>query len=167
MRGSLRLLRMTICRSGEVHTSEVICSGRSFPIWPAGMVRVVRVPDPRSLHFYHVSGEYWPEDSPANWMGRQVNIVTHGQPIELSITGQYRPVELGPVEIDATVNGSEVASYRIGQRDTQVLSVPANASVTLRASATFVPNGLPRDGIQRRVSVLLSLQPESGSELAK
>src|SRR5262249_47290581 len=83
---------------------------------------VVRVPDPRSLHFYHVSGDYWPQDS---WMGRQVNIVTHGQPMELRITGQHRPAELGPVEIRATVNGSEIASYLIGQPDTQVLKVPA------------------------------------------
>src|SRR4029077_19879585 len=74
-------------------------------------VRVVRVPDPRSLHFHQVWGDYWPQDS---WMGRQGNIVTHGQPIELRITGQYRPVELSPVEIRATVNGSEMASYRIG-----------------------------------------------------
>src|SRR6516225_6990940 len=71
-------------------------------------VRVVRVPDPDSLHFHHVSGDYWPQD---NWMGRQVNIVTHGQPMELRISGQYRPVELGPVEIRAIVNGLEAGSY--------------------------------------------------------
>jgi hypothetical protein len=123
-------------------------------------VRVVRVPDPRSLHFHQVRGDYWPEDS---WMGRQINIVTHGQPIELRITGQYRPVELGPVEIRATVNGSEMASYRIGQPDTQVLRVPADASVTLTASATFVPKGLPRNAEQRNLSVVLGLQPEAGS----
>jgi hypothetical protein len=70
-------------------------------------------------------------------MGRQVNIVTHGQPKELRITGRNRPVELGPVEIRATVDGSEVASYRIGQPDTEMLKVPASASVTLTASATF------------------------------
>ena len=127
-------------------------------------VRVVRVPDPRSLQFHQVRGDYWPRDS---WMGRQVNIVTHGQPIELRITGQYRPVELGPVEIRATVNGSEMASSRIGQPDTQVLRVPADASVTLTASATFVPKGLPRNAEQRNLSVILDLQPESGSVPAR
>jgi hypothetical protein len=96
-------------------------------------------------------------------MGRQVNIVTHEQPLGLRITGQYRPAQLGPVEIRATVNGSEVASYRIGQRDTEVLRVPANASVTLTASATFVPNGLPGNVEQRSLSVVLNLQPEAGS----
>ena len=127
-------------------------------------VRVVRVPDPDSLHFHRVSGDYWPGDS---WMGRQVNIVTHGQPLELRITGRYRPAELSPVEIRATVNGSEVASYRIGPPDTQVLRVPANASVTLTASATFVPNGLPGNVDQRSLSVVLNLQPEAGSGLAR
>jgi hypothetical protein len=127
-------------------------------------VRVVRVPDPRSLHFHHVWGDYWPQDG---WMGRQVNIVTHGQPIELRITGQYRPEELGPVEIRATVNGSEMASYRIGQPDTQVLRVPADASVTLTASATFMPKRLPRNTEQRSLSVVLGLQPEAGSGLAR
>jgi len=99
-------------------------------------------------------------------MGRRVNIVTHGQPIELRITGQYRPAELGPVEIRAAINGSEVASYRIGRLDTQVLSVPADASVTLTASATFipkVPKRLPRNADPRTLSVVLGLQPESGS----
>ena len=126
-------------------------------------MRVVRVPDPDSLHFYHVWGDYWPQDG---WMGRRINIVTHGQPIELRITGQDRPAQLGPVEIRATINGSEVASYRIGQPDTQVLSVPADASVTLTASATFIPKipkKFPRNADQRNLSVVLGLQPESGS----
>ena len=126
-------------------------------------VRVVRVPGADSLHFHRVLGDFWPQDS---WMGRQVSIVTHGQPMEVRITGRYRPVELGPVEIRATVNGSEVASYRIGQPDTQVLKVPPNASVTLTASATFVPKGVPRNE-WRNLSVVLSLQPEAGSGLAR
>jgi hypothetical protein len=123
-------------------------------------VRLVRVPDPDSLHFHQVSGDYWPQDG---WMGRQVNIVTHGKPMELRITGQYRPLKLGPVEISATVNGSEAGRYRIGQADTQVLRVPANASVTLTASATFGPKRHSRNVEQRSLSVVLSLQPEAGS----
>jgi hypothetical protein len=126
-------------------------------------MRVVRVPDSDSLHFYHLWGDYWPQDG---WMGRQVNIVTHGRPIELRITGQYRPAKLGPVEIRVTTDGSEVATYRIGWPDTQVLTVPADASVTLTASATFipkVPKRLPRNADQRNLSVVLGLQTESGS----
>ena len=71
------------------------------------------------------------------------------------------------MEIRATVNGSEVASYRIGPPDTQVLRVPPNASVTLTASATFVPNGLPGNVDERSLSVVLNLQPEAGSGLAR
>src|SRR6202790_3256019 len=57
MRGSLRLLYTTVCRSGEIQTSVTMLMGLSLPIWPAGIVRVVRVPlactpsiffDPRS-----------------------------------------------------------------------------------------------------------------------
>ena len=43
-------------------------------------------------------------------MGRRVHIVTHRQPIKLRIIGLYGQVELGPVEIRATVNASGVAS---------------------------------------------------------
>jgi hypothetical protein len=127
-------------------------------------VRVVRVPDPDSLHFYHVWGDYWPYDG---WMGRRVNIVTHGQPLEIQISGQYRPADLGPVEIHATINGSEEATYRIGKTDTQVLSAPADASITLTASATYIPKGLPLDAEQRRLSVVLHLEPESAHGTAR
>ena len=173
-------------------TSAALVTAISALHWPetsAHGVRVVRVPDLDSLHFHWVSGDYWHD----GWMGRQVNIVTHGQRMELRIIGQYRPVELGPVEIRAVVNSSEVATYRIGQPDTEVLRVPANASVTLTASATFVPNERLRarsrqsfarqlrslrdwlsinsrqsnDLGQRSLSVVLSLQPEARSGLAK
>jgi hypothetical protein len=127
-------------------------------------VRVVRVPDSRRLHFYHVWGDYWPQDG---WIGRRVNIVTHGQPLELRISGQYRPADLGPVVVRASVNGSEVATYRIGNTDTEVLRVPGDASVTLTAGATFNPKGLPPDAEQRRLSVVLGLQSESALEQAR
>jgi len=148
-------------------TSAALFAAISTLHWPetnAHGVRVLRVPDPGSLHFHEVWGDYWPDDS---WMGRQVKIVTHQQPIELQITGQYRPVELGPVEIRVTVNGSEVATYRIGQPDTQVLRVPAGASVTLTASATFVPKGLHHSDDQRSLSVILGLLPQAESRPAK
>jgi hypothetical protein len=127
-------------------------------------VRVVRVPDSGSLHFYHIWGDYWPQDG---WIGHRVNIVTHGQPVELRISGQSRPADLGPVEISATFNGSAVATYRIGNTDTEVLRVPGEASVTLTASAAFIPTGLPPGVEQRRLSVVLSVQPESALEQAR
>src|SRR5580693_3717548 len=51
---------MTDFSSGDVQTSVTMLSGRSLPIWPAGMARVVRMPvtvtpsmvfDPRSSVF--------------------------------------------------------------------------------------------------------------------
>jgi hypothetical protein len=59
-----------------------------------------------------------------------------------------------------------VATYRIDRPDTQVLSLPADASVTLTASATFTPKPQkrhPRNADPRNLSVVLALQTESGS----
>src|SRR5229473_7278067 len=48
MRGSLRLVITTVCSSGEYQRSETISMGRSFPMDPAGMVKVVRVRSART-----------------------------------------------------------------------------------------------------------------------
>jgi hypothetical protein len=120
-------------------------------------ITVVRVPD---SHFHYVLGDYWPEGGPESWIGHQINIVTHGQPLQLSIIGRYRPPELGPVEI-SVVNGSDVSRYRITEHDTQVLSVPADVSVILTASGTFVPARTLHNGDERPLSVRISLQRAS------
>src|SRR5271155_1795276 len=44
MRGSLRLIRTTVCNSAEYQRSLVITIGLALPIAPAGIVCVVRVP---------------------------------------------------------------------------------------------------------------------------
>jgi hypothetical protein len=119
-------------------------------------ITVVRVPYSSVLHFYYVLGDYWPE-GPESWMGHQINIVTHGQPMQLTITGQYRPPELGPVEI-SVVNGSDVSRYRIAEHDQQVLNLPADASVILTASGTFVPARISHSGDERSLSVRIRLQ---------
>jgi hypothetical protein len=106
------------------------------------------------LHFYYVLGDYWLEDG---WMGHQINIVTHGQPMQLSITGRDRPPWLGPVEI-SVINGSDVSHYRITEHDTQVLSLPADVSVILTASGTFAPARILHNADERPLSVGISLQ---------
>jgi hypothetical protein len=121
-------------------------------------VRIVRVPDPRLLHFPYITGEYFRD----SWMGRQVSIVTHGQPVQLRITGRWRPLALGPVEIRVS-NGSDVSRYSIAQQNTQVLSVPADATVTLTASATFVPDTVIHNGDVRNLSVAISLEQDARS----
>src|SRR6266511_772360 len=42
--GWLCLVRISICNSGEYQLSSTISIGRTFPISPVGMMRVVRVP---------------------------------------------------------------------------------------------------------------------------
>jgi hypothetical protein len=123
-------------------------------------ITVVRVPHSRPLHFYYVLGDYWPEDGPESWMGHQINIVTHGQPMQLSITGRDRPPELGPVEI-SVVNGSDISRYRITKHDTHVVSLPADVSVVLTASDTFVPARILHNGDERPLSVRIILQRAS------
>jgi hypothetical protein len=127
-------------------------------------VRVVHVPNLRSLHFYYVLGDYMPFflDSPEGWMGNQIKIVTHGQPMQLRISGRYRPSELGPVEIHV-VNGSDVSRYQIAQRDTQLVSLPADGSSILTASGTFVPARILHNDDQRPLSVTISLHPDEAS----
>src|SRR6185437_289026 len=44
MRGSLCFDVTTTCSSGEYQRSSTMLRSRSLPIWPAGMVIVVRVP---------------------------------------------------------------------------------------------------------------------------
>jgi hypothetical protein len=114
-------------------------------------VQVVRIPDQGSLRFYYVTGDYWPSDK---WMGREAKIVTHGQPLELRITGQYRPSKIKPVEI-RLADDAGISRFSIGNGDSKTISVPANASITLTANATFgVGNG------SRPLSVTLSLEPK-------
>jgi hypothetical protein len=126
-------------------------------------VKVVRVPDPQFLHFHYILGDYWLEDG---WMGKQVNIVTRGQPMQLRISGQYRPPALGPAEI-LFVNGLESSKYSIAQESTQILNLPADSSVTLTAPTTFVPDQVICNGDRRALSVRIILQPNVGTAGAR
>src|SRR6516164_8378940 len=114
-------------------------------------VQVVHVPDQRSLRFYYVTGDYWPADK---WMGKTARIVTHRQPLELRITGQYRPSRIEPVEI-RLADDAGILRFLIGNGDSKTISIPANASITVTANATFgVGYG------SRQMSVTLSLEPK-------
>jgi hypothetical protein len=126
-----------------VHWQETIDHG----------VRVVRVPDPQALRFHYVLGDFWPEEG---WMGKQIKIVTHGQPMQLRISGRWRPSEVGPVEI-SVVKGSDVSRYQIAQQDTQEVSLPADSSCTLTASSTFMPAHIFHNEDRRLLSVIVSL----------
>jgi hypothetical protein len=86
-------------------------------------------------------------------MGKTARIVTHRQPLELRITGQYRPARVEPVEI-RLADDAGILRFLIGHGDSKTISVPANASITVTANATFgVGYG------SRQMSVMLSLEP--------
>lgn len=122
-------------------------------------VSVVHVPDPQSLHFYYVLGDFWSQEG---WMGNQIKIVTHGQPMQLRISGRDRPSEVGSVEI-RVVKGSDVSRYQIAQQDTQEISLPADGSCTLTASSTFMPARIFHSDDRRLLSVILSMHPNAAS----
>ena len=90
-------------------------------------------------------------------MGHRISIVTSNEPMQLRITGRYRPAELGPVEL-SFVNGSGASHYRVAQGDTYILSVPADSSVSLAANATFVPAEIMHNSDERSLSVAIGLQ---------
>ncbi|MBB5374318.1 glycosyltransferase family protein [Acidocella aromatica] len=119
-------------------------------------VDVVKVPLPSALNYYYLEGDYWPSSAQQNWMGRQVRIVTHGTPVELTITGKGRPLSV-PVQITVTTPSSQVV-YTVGQATMQVLYIPADTIVTLTANQTFVPNRIIYNGDKRELSVLLSIK---------
>jgi hypothetical protein len=114
-------------------------------------VQVVRVPDQRSLRFYYITGDYLPLDK---WMGKEARIVTHGQPLEMRITGQYLPSKIKRVEI-RLADDAGISRFSIGNGDSKTISVPADASITLTANRTFGVGGGPR-----QISVMLSLEPK-------
>ncbi|MBV9644081.1 MAG: hypothetical protein JO334_10950, partial [Verrucomicrobia bacterium] len=79
------------------------------------------------------------------------------------ITGRGRPPELGPEEF-RVVYGSQDSRYSIGAQDTQVLTLPADASVLLMANATYIPDRFIHNGDDRHLSAIINLQPEAGAQ---
>lgn len=131
--------------------------------WPQHMdrgVRVVRVPPPSTLHYSYIKGDYWPSPASVNWMGRKVRIITHGEMAVLTLTGTGRPIA-APVRI-AIMRASGQSVYRITQSDTKTIRLPPNATVTVMALRTFVPDHIIHNGDQRHLSVRISLRPISG-----
>ncbi len=121
-----------------------------------GRVGVVRVPPASSLDYVAVTGNYWPTPEPETWMGRHVRIATHGQAELLRLTGRYRPPQLGPVTITVTQDGHREV-YAMGRSDTVSLPLPANDSMVIAASSTFIPSRILHNHDGRRVSVVLAI----------
>ncbi|HQT90171.1 MAG: hypothetical protein B7Z58_18110 [Acidiphilium sp. 37-64-53] len=123
-------------------------------------VRVVRVPSPSKVRYIYVNGDYWPSPAPANWMGRKMRIVAHGERAVLTLTGTSRPLRAA-VRITIT-DKSNQTTYHIKQSTIKTFRIPMNTAVTVTASHTFVPDRIIHNGDTRHLSVLISLRPTSG-----
>ena len=128
----------------------------------AGII-IVKVPSPSLLRYHYVEGDYTPSADALNWMGHQVVVHTHGAPALLTVSGVGRPMT-DPVYITlASEFGNSV--YRIRNVDTRPTLIPANATVTLTAGDTFVPDAVIHNGDRRSLSVRISIESEpTGSE---
>ena len=127
--------------------------------WPQRVklgVTVTQVPPPSLLAYNYIEGDYWASPAPLNWIGRRVVIHTHGTPTVLTLSGQWR-LAGEPVDITLT-NGSDISVYRITRSDTKAIQLPANATIVLTASSTFVPAQVIHNGDPRPLSVAISLQ---------
>ena len=134
--------------------------------WPqhtqAGVI-IVEVPSRPRLRYHYIEGDYTPSVNALNWMGHQVVVHTHGAPALLTLSGVGRPMT-DPVDITlASELGNSV--YRVRNVDTRPTLIPANATVTLTAGNTFVPDAVIHNGDRRSLSVRISIESApTGSE---
>lgn len=126
--------------------------------WPQSIeqgVVITQVPPSTQLQYsYYIDGEYWSSPQTFNWVGERAIIHNRDRPINLTLSGQWRPTK-EPVDITLT-DGRDTSVYRITQSDRKMITIKPNATVVLVASSTFhVDNDI------RRFSVAISLrQPE-------
>ena len=128
----------------------------------AGII-IVKVPSPSLLRYHYVEGDYTPSADALNWMGHQVVVHTHGAPALLTLSGIGRPLT---DSVDITLV-SEFGNYeyQIRKVDTRQTLIPANATVTLTAGSTFVPDAVIHNGDRRSLSVRISIESApTGSE---
>jgi hypothetical protein len=128
----------------------------------AGII-IVKVPSPSLLRYHYVEGDYTPSADALNWMGHQVVVHTHGAPALLTLSGIGRPLT---DSVDITLE-SEFGNYEYQVRsvDTRSTLIPANATVTLTAGSTFVPDAVIHNGDRRSLSVRISIEAApTGSE---
>lgn len=123
--------------------------------WPAQAAEggtIIKVPSADSIAYFSLTGDYWGSPAPNNWMGKQIKIVTHNFPLHLKLLGQWtRPSP--SMRISVTV-GENTMVYPVTQKTVIPVDVPANATATITANETWVPD-LNADN--RHLSVMLAL----------
>jgi hypothetical protein len=120
-------------------------------------VQVIKVPDLSGLKYQYITGDYWPSPAAYNFMGKRIQVVTHGVAVTLSLSGKYRPLTR-PVLIRVE-NQAGTQTVSIGQRQYATINLPADAVTTLTASQTFDPGSILKNGDSRDLSVLVSVTP--------
>jgi hypothetical protein len=109
---------------------------------------------PQHLVGYYVEGDYWHTAAKYNWMGKSLRIVSYGIPVEVTLSGMWRPVSR-PVRITAFLGNGVKESYEVAQTSKVMFTVGAYTDVFLRAGKTFIPNDYLHNGDERHLSVLI------------
>jgi len=122
-------------------------------------VLVITPPASASISYRYVMGDAWPAAAGPEWMGRQVEIITHNAPSILTLSGQDRPAGLAETITLATGGQSQQMSF--GRGTIKSLTLPANADITITAATLFRPHDYFPTADRRHVSVTLTLRPVS------
>ncbi|HQU04726.1 MAG: hypothetical protein B7Z75_03285 [Acidocella sp. 20-57-95] len=118
-------------------------------------VTVVTVPARADLSYYQISGDYWPSEAPANWMGHQILIKTRHTPITLILTKDTNQPDPTILSVAGTPGPT---SYRVVHGQPLSIAIPANADITLTANQTFIPDKTLHNRDDRSLSVILSIR---------
>lgn len=144
---------------GTSQNLEAAIEALNWPQYIDKGIRVVRVPPISKLNYSYIKGDFWVEDySSLSWMGKEVLIHTGESPEVLTLSGTVRPVQ-SPVVITLT-GSSGGTDYTITQSTVQTIQLPADITVKLTASDTFVPEDTLHNGDRRHLSVLISLRDQ-------
>ena len=126
--------------------------------WPTereGDVTVVRVPPLGAARYASILGDYWASSAPANWIGRRIRVLTHGEGLVLSFTAVGRPGnEPAVITVDWPSGPRRLV---VGANAPTVLDVPPDADLTIRSDTVFVPARLFRSPDWRPLSVMMSV----------
>lgn len=126
----------------------------NWPLRSDHGVMVIKVPPASTLRYSYIQGDYWPSGGAFSWMGQSAFIVTHKEPVILTMTGNYRPMR-GSVDIVVS-DRSDKLVYHIAQSTTMSVWLPPDTTVKVEASSTFLLKG---DADHKHVSVAIKLQP--------
>jgi hypothetical protein len=118
-------------------------------------VTIVSAPDGNTLKYFSVAGDYWPASFPLNWMGRTVQITTHGIPATLTISGAASPFQ-NPIILTLS-NETSHTNYTVGRTSHLSIALPPMDTTTLTASSVFIPERIEHNKDTRQLSVLITI----------